>query len=135
MQMVTNDEIVARLDELTKERLAQLRFEHSQLQEQWNRARDVRVYAAASKPPEATYVLARGSTTSPMYEVPPGGISAIGDYLPSSASMRKQRMRTSISIGEMDYDERNPSCKSDRKSSLETILWNGPSRDTKRFRI
>jgi len=57
---------------------ATLKFEIEHLQKQLARAKENRTYAIAPKAPEPTFVLHRGSTTSPGEEVSAGGVAAVG---------------------------------------------------------
>lgn len=99
---VSEPELLARLSEAAVVKRSQLKFEIEHLQKQLARASENRAYALAPKTPEPTFVLHRGSTTSPGEEVSAGGVLAVSNLRSAVAPRQETPNANSANVSQND---------------------------------
>ncbi len=110
---IAEPELLARLAERDRAERTQLKFEIDHLHKQLVRANETKVYAVAPRNPDPTFVLLRGSTTSPAEEVTAGGVVAV----------RGQKSEVSqTEMFDADFKLAKDASDADRRKALATWI-------------
>ncbi len=128
-QAAIDAEAKANGDVTADKQQSSLKFEIEHLRKQLARATENRAYALAPKKPEPTYVLHRGSTTSPGEEVSAGGVSAVG-YSRSPVALQQEKpsansanfSQSESATFDADFQLAKDATDGDRRKALATWI-------------